>query len=381
MFARLRARRSAITFDLGGAGTRAYQFTYRGGAPQLTDALSFERGRAPSGDKEAGAAKSSGPPAAAGIEPGQLSRLIGQGRFSGDSVALVLSPPDVRFFPLRLPDQALAQSPDRIEQALKWEVAQDSRSTAEDLEVRYWPLPRARGQQPNVLAVVMPTEAAVKWCELLQRERLNLRRIDVSPCALVRLARCLWTPAETDLWGVLDLGLRHSTLTLVVGPTPTYIRSVSVSAHQWTQQLATAFEVEYNVAEQLKREHGVQPTDRGVGTRAEGRSLLQSADLAAAVSSVLRESLQALGREVGRCFSYVMQGFPDHTVKRLFLAGGGGNLRGLSAVLEASLGITVMPLAAMASSTGDGEHNSLRVEVQPHAAAALGGAILDLEAS
>ena len=323
-----------------------------------------------------------GEPAPPTVDPALLSRLIGQGRFVGRDVVLVLSPPEVQFYPLHLPDQAMAQPPQRIEQALKWEVAQESRSAAEDLEVRFWKLPRGRGQQANVMAVVMPAKTALQWCELLQRQHLTIRRIDVSPCALVRLARRMWTPADNDLWGVLDLGLRHSTLTVVVGEVPTYIRSISASAHQWTRQLAAAFEVGYPVAEQIKRAHTLQPTERGLRTAGSGRNLQQASDMSSAFSSVLREPLHALAQDVGRCFSYVMQSYPDHSAKRLLLAGGGADLGGLPALLEAELGLAVTPLA---NGGGDNappwEHILRDVRLGPRAAAAFGSAILDMEAA
>lgn len=388
----IRARRSAITFDLGGAGLRAFQFRGRqrgGGAPRLCDALEVERPTATAEPPAEGEDVTLPPPV---LDPSQVDRLVGQGCFVGRDVALVLSPPEVQFFPLQLPEAALSQAPARIEQALKWEVAQESRCSAAELEVRHWRLPRGRGQQANVMAVAMPSALALRWCDELLRTKLALRRIDVSPCALVRLARQVWQPEDTDLWGVLDLGLRHSTLTVVIGTVPAYIRTLAVSAHQWTRRLAQAFEVSYPVAEQLKREHGVQAASRGIRVEpaggdtssgvADGPSLTQAADLASALSSVLRDSLQGLARDVGRCFSYMMQSFPDHAVKRLFLAGGGAHLKGLPAALESVLDIPVAPLAHGAAKGTTAWKSPLRdVRLEPRAAAALGGALLDLEAS
>lgn len=365
-------RRSAITFDLGAAGIRVCQLRQRGGEPTLCDALQLEGMVSGEGEQ----------PAAPAVDPAQLDRLIGRGSFAGRELTLVLSPPEVEFFPLRLPAQALAQTPDRIERALKWEVAQESRNSAEELEVRYWSLPVGRAGQNNVMAVVMPCQVALRWCSRLGSHGLTLRRIDVSPCALVRLSCRLWTPTEQDLWGVLDLGLRHSTLTVVVGTVPTYIRSLSVCAHHWTQQLAAAFEVSYPVAEQLKREHGVRATERGLRASSPGGNLLQATDLPSALSSVLRKLLQRLAKEVGRCFSYVMQSYPDLSVRRLVLAGGGAGLGGLPAVFEAGLGV---PVSTLASGKGDQppqwDHPLPNLRLEPLAAAALGGALCDLEAS
>jgi Tfp pilus assembly PilM family ATPase len=372
MLALLSSRQSGVTFDLGAAGIRALQLRQRSAAPQQCDALQIDR--PPTDDAES--------PPAPTVAPAQLARMIGQGRFRGRDVTLVLSTPEVQFYPLHLPDAALAQPTERIEQALKWEVSQESRAATEDLEIRFWRLPTGRGATANVMAVALRSSLALQWSLALAAEGLHLRRIDVSPCALTRLGlrRCAVT--DSDLWGVLDLGLRHSTLTLVVGSVPTYIRPLGTSTHQWTQQLARAFEVPYAVAEQLKREHRIELTSDGVRATPAGANLLDATNLASALSRALRDPLQALGREVGRCFSYLMQSFPEHTVQHLFLAGGGACLRGLASVLQAELGIPVGPLgAAEADDTLPWAQPLLDVKLEPRSAAAAGAALLDLEAS
>lgn len=370
----LQTRQSGITFDVGAAGIRAYQFRaerWRDHNVRLCDGLQVDR--TPAGDDEQLSAPT--------VDPGQLSRLIGQARFSGREVTLVLSSPEVQFAPMRLPEQVLSQPPARIEQALRWEVAQESRSNPDELEVRHWTLPQARGQQANVMAVTMPAKTALGWCDDLAAQGLELRRIDVSPCALVRLARQMWTPDEHDLWGVLDLGLRHTTLTVVAGATPVYIRSITGSAHEWTRQVAAAFEVAYPVAEQLKRTHGIQPDLRGSTGGTTGRELLHSEDLTTALSGILREPLHRLAREIGRCFSYTMQGYPDHAAKRLFLAGGGAELTGLTGLLERELDLSVAALAATAATAPAWNEPLPDIRFDSRAAVAVGAALLDLEAA
>ena len=381
MFARLRACPSAVTFDVGAAGLRAAQCRrLRDRAANYAgQTLQFDRG--PVAEAQAPA-----------VQPAQLTRLLEQGGFNGRSVALVLSPPEVSFFPLRLPDQALAQPPARLEQALKWEVARESREAAETLEVRYWHLPRAQALHANVMAVALATETARRWCAAFEQEGLDLRRIEVSPCALARVGRELWAPGDNDLWGVLDLGLRHATLTLVIGEVPTYIRTLSVAPQQWTRLLAEAFEVPVPVAEQIKRQQGLRPS---WDENAHADNPSSEADLPDLCTRVLRESLRTLAHEVGRCFSYLMQSFPDHAIKGLWLAGGGARLAGLPQLLEAELGIPVHRLARRdqdsattapdpagpADTPGNPTPTPRQQEYfEPHMAAAIGAAILDLEA-
>jgi Tfp pilus assembly PilM family ATPase len=360
-------RRSAITFDLGAAGIRACQLELGARAARVRDSLHYDR-VAPVGAE--------GGPA----EVPQLERLLDQGRFARRSVALVLPPPEVQFYPLRLPDAVLGQSPDRLAQAVQWEAAREAREAAEKLEVRYWHLPRGVAQPANVMAVTLPTGSAEAWRARFAQQGLTLERINVAPCALVRLALCCWTPLEHELWGVLDLGRRHITLTVVLGRVPTYIRTVAPGTETWTQRLAQSFDVPPPVAEQLKREHGVCVTDRSVRPGA-GPGLLQAADLPAVISSLLRDLLQGLAREVGRCFSYVMQTYPETGVKGLLLAGGGAALRGLPLVLAHELGIPVHALHGPAADGLRWEKPIAELNLQPLLAAAVGAALLDLEAA
>lgn len=385
MFSRLRLRNSAITFDVGAAGIRAHQVAARGSQVTRRDSLRLEL-------LPAQIQKDQGLPPP---DYSRLARLVGQGNFTGNEIGLVLSAPEVRFCALHLPKNALTQPEQRVRQALAWEVAREMRADASELEVRYWPLPPGHHQGLNVMAVALPIEQALEWHELFARDRLRLRRIDVSPCALVHLASRMWTPADDELWGVLDFGFRRATLTVVLGRVPAYIRSLPVSSGLWTRRLAEEFEVAHAGAERIKRVHGIQPGERGIRPPRPDQDLQGARDTASVVFGLLREPLDDVVRQINRCFAYVLQNFSDVTASRLLLAGGGANLRGLAEYLELQLGVSVAPLASDARPApgapdpdreGEAPAEPPQWErplpdttVRPEAAAAVGGALLDLE--
>jgi len=324
----------------------------------------------------------------------RLARLVGQGSFRGREIALILPPADVQFQAFRLPERVLSEGDERIQAALKWEVSRETRSEPADLEVRHWLLPPGHHQGLNVMAAALPTRQATHYFHTFAQHHLYLRRLDPSPCAIVRAGCQVWTPAENELWGILDIGFHQASLTIVVGHTPTYIRSLSTSTDQWTRQLATALDVPSAVAERLKREHGIRPVERGVGRSAREGAVLEQLDaeaLPGVFFGLLRESFDTLVQDVNRCFSYVLQNFTDSNVSRLFLAGGGAHLPGFASFLDTQLGLSVFPLTTSVdqeNAEGIAQPESSRppsnlpaIDFGPTVATAVGGAILDLEAA
>jgi len=371
MLAHIGSRNSAITFDVGTAGVRAFQLNARGHNLVGRDLLNLELPPAqPSPDSTEFAP-----------EYGRIARLVGQGNFTGCDVGLVLSPPDVRFCSLKLPKKALAQPEKRLREALAWEVAREMRADAHELEVRHWQLPEGHRQGTNVMAVALPIERALTWHQLVERGGARLRRIDVSPCTLAHLGGRIWTPENNDLWGILDLGYRATTLTVVLGRTPTYIRSLTASSAQWTRRLAESYELSLEEAEQVKRSHGIRAGQRGLRAPEPDQALLDADDIPAITFGLLRERLDQLVRDVNLCFSYVMQNYADVNASRLLLTGGGANMPGLAGFLELQLGLPTEPLASNAGAESTAWERPLPgTNVTPESAAAVGGALLDVDA-
>ena len=368
MTSRFHKQDSAITFDVGSAGIRAIQIARHGDGLETRDTLALDllpRKRTEGTELP--------PP-----DYQRIARLAGQGRFSGTDVALVLSPPDVSFCALRLPKKILSQPVDRLQEALVWEVAREIRAEASELEVRYWTLPPGHRQGVNIMAVALRTKQALEWFSLLSRAGLSLRRLDVSPCTLVELGRRMTKPQENELWGVLDLGLKRSTLTVVLGDTPVYIRTLSIASDKWTRRLASGFEVPLSNAEQIKRDNGIGAATREVAMS--GPPVAVAQDVPAVVFDLLRNSLGDLVRDINTCYTYVMQNYADAHASRLLLAGGGANLHGLGAYLHGELDIAVAKLANGATAGPvNWDHPIHGSRITSALAAAAGGALCDME--
>lgn len=349
-----RARTSAVVFDTGAAGLRAVQVEQRRGALRLIDRLCVEA------------------PATQDLDPARLGRLLEQGDFQGDDVALCLSSRQFSFHVLRIPEKALEQPTEQVEELVALETARETRTDPAEWETRWWRLATRGG--PNVAVIAVKRAFLLQWDERFQAMGLTLRRVEVAPWGLVRLAARQTVPDPQDAWGVLDLGHTHTTLTVVVGQTPSYVRALRLSGAALSQRLAQAYQLDPVEAQELKHAHGIQAGDGGAV--ADPQSALQNAaQLPLMNFNLLRESLDALVRETAACFSFALQGDGELQVRRLVLAGGGARLSGLRDWLELQLGLPIVELAT------DGAPWELPVHgaVQPEEASAVGAALLDLE--
>ncbi len=348
----LRTRVSAVACDAGAVGVRAVQIARpTAGGWRLRDRMQAPRGAETATDDGS-------------LPVERLARLIRQGDFHGRDVALMVGAPLASFHSLRLPERLLDQSPARVREALALEVTREARAEPGELEVRYWPMVRSMG--PNVMAVSLRAAWARAWFERFAAAGLTLRRIEATPCALVRAACEAQPPSADEAWGVLDLGHNRSTLTIAIGDTPQYVRELQTSGSALTRDLSSGFEITGDEAEQLKRTHGLQPAESDA--QSESNDAVGAAQISGAVFDLLRGPLEKLTREVGTCFTYVLNSLPDANASRLLLAGGGARLRGLAEWLELQLGIQV-------SVFGNSDCDS----VGPEFAAAFGTALLDAE--
>lgn len=345
---------SAIMFDVGFSGVRAAQMSRRGGRHVVSDCLSLDTTTADE------------PDAAPTLDCDRMARMVEQGCFRGREVGVVLSPPDVHVHALAVPEAVLDRAPARVEEALTFEMTRETRLDAADLELRHWRLPRGHREGVNVMSVAVARSAIMRLADQLDTRGLSLRRVDLAPCALARLAMEARPPAPDTAWGVIDLGARRSMLTMLIGRTPVYVRSIPIGGVHWTRRIAEAFEVPLREAESIKRAYGMSPTQAP-------RSLEETGDahLPALVFGLLNESVQALIRAVNLCFTYVLENYANHIASRLVVGGRGADTPGLCDLLGEFLDI---PVERLTPNLGES-----RAALATACGTAVGAALSDLE--
>ena len=355
----LRARTSAIFFDLGSAGTRMCQLRRAPTGMRAVDALALDASLLTAATADV----------PAGCDEQRLGRVVEQGRFSGRDAGLLLPTHAVQFHTLRLADAVLDQPQGRVVEAVRWEIGRDAREDGPEIEVRYWRLPPSRQGRHNLMAVTVRSQDARDWVARFAAAGLHLRHIEPAPCAIVRCAAELWPVQASDVWGVIDLGWRQSTLAVVHGSTPVYIRPAPATLEGWSRLVSERLDLGIAEASRLLSLHGLTADESGeTDSEAAPDAGGSQGDMSMVLFNLLRDELGSLAREVGRCLTYVMAAYPESSVVRIGLAGGGAHIRGLAEYLELQFSTPVTPVAS------DGPP-----AVQPTTAGAVGGALLDLE--
>lgn len=268
------------------------------------------------------------------LSASRLARMITQGAFHGRDAVLGLKPPDVNLFPIALPEALLAESPEQLATALRFEAARETQSDPQELVVDGWPLPASGRTEHNYMIAAAGTDIVRRHVDLCESVGLDLLRIDVAPGALLRAAWHNKHFGDDVIWGVLDIGFSSTVLALAIGQHCVFVRSARTTGNTFTTAIADALTVDYGEAERLKRNVRLPRDD---ADRTSARNQQQDKLL----WSILRPSIKSLAREVERAFAYAMESYPERNPSELFLAGGGGRMHGLPETLKKILGIDV----------------------------------------
>lgn len=140
--------------------------------------------------------------------------------------------------------------------------------------------------------------------------------------------------------GVMDIGFRNSALAFVVNHKVRFVRSFSVAGDGATRTVAEYCKVDYAAAELQKREGGLP----AVGT-IQPAGEAGAEDLRLRTGQALTLYLEKLASEVDHSLRYVtyytLQRGSGRRLDRLYLLGGGAQLRNLGPFLESRLGAEV----------------------------------------
>jgi len=370
---RPRSRRTPIGLDVGSGHFTAVQLLLQPPAGEYQVEHVARLPRANGDERQVG-------PELTDSDVQVLGRLARLGQFAGRGVVVGLDSPWLDLQSLALPLGSRPLHDPEIQAALRFELSRQLDHDLSEAEVRSWALPASMGSGPNVIGVACPHDRLRQVTSVVSQAGLICRRVDVGCLALLRACAPPTCLSRSDIWGVLDVGHAATRLTIAVGPTLVLHRSLHVGGGKFSELIAGRLGVSVEAAEQLKRQYGMNPKANPCAPSPGGTPAAEVAQIGRLVFGAVRRELARLAGEIERSFSYAIHLYPDSVVDRLWLVGGGANLKGMSDYLSDSIGIAVAvkrPTSATASPTTGG---NTQAADDPGLMQAVGLALLGLEA-
>ncbi|GAA3384547.1 type IV pilus assembly protein PilM [Cryptosporangium minutisporangium] len=176
-----------------------------------------------------------------------------------------------------------------------------------------------RGETIRGLLVAAPKEPILAAVEAVENGGLSVLRVDLASLALLRAAARL----DDQVEAIVDVGTQITTVVVHSDGVPLIVRTIPRGGAEITSALATRLGVPLPEAEALKCRIGLW-TEHGPE-----------------VADTVREAIRPLLNEIRGSFAYLSTAGRHSQVARLVLAGGGGQLPGLTDTLADQLGLQV----------------------------------------
>ena len=212
----------------------------------------------------------------------------------------------------------------------------------------------ADGGEVEVVIAAARLDTVTQTVAGLKKAGLEPTVIDIKPFALLRALKGSLQgerfnrttifdgsyTEEGDIGFVLEIAASSSTVTLVRGERVLMNRNLGVSGDDFTSALQRTFGLDFDTAEELKIAYGsaITPTEAEASLATEIRNERFSP---MRVYEALRPTLNDLTTEVRRSLEFFRVQSGDASINRMYLAGGGAKLRGMSEAIGSTLGFEV----------------------------------------
>jgi len=334
-----RTRRSLIALDVGRTGVRAVQLQ-RSGQQWSTIHSSRVEARA-----ESLVSADAANPTDAGLAQtwGRWIRgCVARAEFQGRRVSVVMSPPDVEFHALELPDNVVGGSAEDVSAIVRGEMQRLIPDATQFNAAAHWRLPSTTMSAPNLVSCAMRGTLLEEVLQACRSSHVDCVTVDTSATALCRFGNLLCGFDDDTIWGILDVGYRQTRLVLCLGSVPILVRCTGGGGQRWTQQIAENLGISTKAAEVHKCGHGIlPPRDRTAGAAPVG----DRNGLGSMLFGVLRSELIPITAEIKRSYEYALSCYAGRRPADLMVVGGGAALRNLPGFLSDELGIPVRPAA------------------------------------
>lgn len=310
-------RTSTIGVHLGGRYLAAAQVVRCGTRVRLESAVVIER--AMLGDE-------------LGVEEiARLGEVLDRRGFAGRTVTLALPYRALLTSYLDLPPRASGAP---VEQIARAEMARTNRLKPGTIEVALWDLPAVgrAGHGSPALAVACTHEAGESLAALFEAGGLEVAAIDAGSCALARATDPVLGEAD-GLGAIIEIGWRSSRLVVVKASIVVYERVLTGVGQQSVREaLMDKLDLDEEIADYLLERVGLLERE---GDDRESWELLGEAH------TLIREWVEALGREAEASIEYALRRYGHDRIARVVLVGANASMPGLADELGEALHATV----------------------------------------
>lgn len=278
-----------------------------------------------------------------------LQKILNRNKI-GLNVVIALAAKEIQSYNFVFPPMSETELSD----AVQWKLRQ-SKPFDTDLEkVKYgflkwenFSLATSGIAQQRVTAICASTEMISKKLALLQEVGLKPAAIEVGPVSMTYLKRIRKKQTRQDevvIW--LDLGAEASTCVIEKDGSVYFVRGLSLTGKQLTDQIARRCNVSEKEAEDLKKRHGLEAWSAGkrIEELLESKSSLEFEALSTAVFHSLVSSLENLVIDIEHTFKYFSYQVCQSQITRydrVILSGGVSNLKNLELYLAEKLQVSV----------------------------------------
>lgn len=210
--------------------------------------------------------------------------------------------------------------------------------------------------QMSVLLVGAKKDKINELIEVVQGAGLTPMVLDVDAFAIENMY-CMNYPVEPEeIVTLVNVGASVMNVNILKGGTSVYTRDVPIGGNRYTEAIQRDLGVSYDEAETAK-----------LGAKAEGLD----PDV---VAGVIEEVNAEIASEIARSVDYFKTTFPEGEISKIYLCGGGSQVKGFMPHLEDRLGIPIgfaNPFARVDTATGGFDPEWLQ-QMAPQAAVGVG---------
>jgi len=213
----------------------------------------------------------------------------------------------------------------------------------------------ANANQMNVLLVAAKKEMINDYINLIQIAGLNPCIIDIDAFALQNIFEVNYGAGEENV-ALIDIGASKTSLNILKGGSSVFMRDVSLGCGQINQRIAGLAQCSLAEAEAMK--FGKMPDK------------ISQDDLKDIIVTVVSDWCS----EIRRALDFFYSTYPEDQIKKIFLSGGGANIkefRQLLAVETSAEVETINPFAKLRAESGKYDASYLQ-RIAPQAAICMG---------